>query len=82
MPTTWSKMPPDFPLVILWFSARHDLKVDSVCVCLGEGGGVLCWWVFSYICMHLLAYMTQQDVERQNIRMHFTCQSMHAHLQT
>lgn len=59
MPTTWSKMPPDFPLVILWFSARHDLKVDSVCVCLGEGGGggVVLVGVF----IHVSAFISLHD---------------------
>lgn len=56
MPTTWSKMPPDFPLVILWFSARHDLKVDSVCV-PGGGGGVVLVGVF----IHVYAFISLHD---------------------
>lgn len=58
MPTTWSKMPPDFPLVILWFSARHDLKVDSLCVCLGEGGGGV---VLVGVFIHVYAFISLHD---------------------
>lgn len=49
-------MPPDFPLVILWFSARHDLKVDSVCV-PGGGGGVVLVGVF----IHMSAFISLHD---------------------